>query len=241
MSIINWLLESDTYIQLAVRKNILHHTKLELEDLKTLVLSDKRIRQYLNDVADFNSILVTNHKNPDLPIHKLLFLFDIGLDSNVTEINIAIQKILLNRNEDLIPRSMTNVPKHFGGSGKDTLAWALCDAPLMLYALLRGGVDYESQVKPGVEYIIRLYRNNGFPCTVSKELGNFRGPGRKTDCCPYATLIILKLISIIPKLKQSQLANSIIDVLLGLWEESQQQHPYMFYMGNDFRKIKAPS
>lgn len=241
MSIVDWLLKSDTYVQLAVRKNILNQSKLELGELTTLVLSDHRIRHYLNDVADFNSILVTNHKNPDLPIHKLLFLLDIGLDADVPEIGIAIQKILLNKNEDGIPRSMTNIPKHFGGSGEDTLAWALCDAPLMLYALLKGGVDYETQVKPGVEYIIGLYRNNGFPCTVSKELGKFRGPGRKADCCPYATLIILKLISIIPEYKQSELANSIIDILLNLWEESQRQHPYMFFMGNDFRKLKAPS
>lgn len=241
MSIIDWLLKSDPYVQLAVRKNILNQNKLELSDLTTLVLSDNRIRHYLNDVADFNSILVTNHKNPDLPIHKLIFLLDIGLDADVPEIGMAIQKILQNTNEDGIPRSMTNIPKHFGGSGEDTLAWALCDAPLMLYALLKGGFDYESQAKPGVEYIIGLYRDNGFPCAVSKELGKFRGPGKKADCCPYATLITLKLISIIPEYKQSILANSIIDILLDLWEESQQQNPYMFFMGNDFRKLKAPS
>ncbi len=241
MSVINWLLKSDTYVQLAVRKNLLNHSKLELNKLTTSVLSDNRIRQYLNDVADFNSMLVTNHKNPDLPIHKLIFLLEVGLDVDVPEISMAIQIILQNKNEDGIPRSMTNIPKHFGGSGEDTLAWALCDAPLMLYALLKAGVEYDSQVKRGVEYIIGLYRNNGFPCTVSKELGKFRGPGRKTDCCPYATLLILKLISIIPEYKQSKFANSIIDILLDLWEESQQQHPYMFYMGNDFRKLKAPS
>jgi hypothetical protein len=27
---------------------------------------------------------------------------------------------------------------------------------------------------------------------------------------------------------------------LDLWENSQQKHPYQFYMGTDFRKVKAP-
>lgn len=241
MNINNWLSECEPYVQYAVRTNILNQSKYELLDLKSAVLSDTRIQKYLSDVADFNATLVTNHKNPDIPIHKLLFLLEIGLDTDVPQIDMAIQQIIKNKDEDGIPKSMTNIPKHFGGSGEDTLAWALCDAPLMLYALLKAGIDYDSQVKQGVEYIIGLHRDNGFPCAVSKELGKFRGPGRKDDCCPYATLIILRLLAVIPEYRQSELANSMIRVLLDLWEKSREQHPYMFYMGTDFRKLKAPA
>ncbi len=241
MDIINWLLENEPYVQYAVRKNILRQNKHELCELKASVLSDIRIKKYLSDIADFNATLVTNHKNPDIPIHKLLFLLEVGLDTDIPQIDMAIQQILMNKDENGIPKSMTNIPKHFGGSGEDTLSWALCDAPLMLYALLKAGIAYDSQVKEGVEHIIGLHRDNGFPCVVSKELGKFRGPGRKDDCCPYATLIILKLLSIIPEYEKSELANSIINVLLDLWESSQEQHPYMFYMGTDFRKLKAPA
>jgi hypothetical protein len=28
--------------------------------------------------------------------------------------------------------------------------------------------------------------------------------------------------------------------MLTLWENSQEQHPYIFYMGTDFRKLKVP-
>ena len=28
--------------------------------------------------------------------------------------------------------------------------------------------------------------------------------------------------------------------MLRLWEESTTQHPYMFFMGTDFRKLKVP-
>jgi hypothetical protein len=241
MDIINWLLEGEPYVQYAVRKNILKENKNELSNLKTSVLSDARIQEYLSNIADFNATLVTNHKNPDLRIHKLLFLLEIGLDTDVPQIDMAVQQILQNKDENGIPKSMTNVPKHFGGSGEDTLAWALCDAPLMLHALIKSGIDYEYNVKDGVEHILGLYRENGFPCAVSSELGKFRGPGRKDDCCPYATLIILKLLSIIPEYQKSELANSIINNLLDLWERSLEQHPYMFFMGTDFRKLKAPT
>lgn len=241
MDIFNWLLKCEPYVQYAVRKNIQGQNKHELCELKSHVLSDVRIKKYLSDIADFNATLVTNHKNPDLPIHKLLFLLEVGLDTDIPQIDIAIQQILMNRDENGLPKSMTNIPKHFGGSGEDTLAWALCDAPLMLYALLKTGIDYDSEVKPGVEYIVGLFRDNGFPCVVSKELGKFRGPGRKDDCCPYATLIILKLLSIIPEYENSELANSLVNVLLDLWKRSRERHPYMFYMGTDFRKLKAPT
>lgn len=241
MNIISWLPECEPYVEYAVRKNILKQNMDELRDLKSTVLSDMRIQKYLDDVADFNATLVTNHKNPDIPIHKLLFLLEVGLDTDIPQIDRAIQQIIKNKDENGIPKSMTNIPKHFGGSGEDTLGWALCDAPIMLYSLMKAGIDYDSQVRQGVEYIIGLHRDNGFPCAVSKELGKFRGPGRKDDCCPYATLIILRLLSVIPEYRQSELANSIINVLLDLWERSREQHPYMFYMGTDFRKLKAPA
>jgi hypothetical protein len=241
MDTIYWLLESDYYVQYATRIKLLKQNKLELSDLRNQVLNDLRVKQYLKDISDFNKMLVTNHKSPEIPINKLIFLLDIGLDIEVPEINIAVQQIIKNKDENGMFKCMTNVPKHFGGTGEDTLAWSLCDAPLMLYALKRAGVSYEDHIRSGIEYIISLKRDNGFPCTVSRELGKFRGPGRKDDCCPYATLIILKLLSLIPEYANSKFALECVDNLLLLWESSNQQHPYMFYMGTDFRKLKAPT
>lgn len=241
MNIIEWLLAAEPYVEYSVRKNFLMQKNNELLELKAKVLLDERVNKYLNDIAVFNTTLVTNHKNPELPIHKLIFLLDIGLESDIEQIDIAIKQILKNKAENGIPKSMTNVPKYYGGLGEDTLGWALCDAPLMLYALLKAGIDYKNHVMEGVNYIVGLHRDNGFPCAVSQELGKFRGPGRKNDCCPYANLIILKLLSIITEYKESEVVNSTINVLLDLWEKSQDQHPYMFYMGRDFRKLKAPT
>ena len=136
---------------------------------------------------------------------------------------------------------ITNIPKHFGGSGEDGFGWCLCDAPLLLLALLKAGVDYEKHIKQGVDYLVDFFSDSGFPCTVSKEFGKFRGPGRKDDCCPYASLVMLKLLSAIPEYRESEIAINTAAGLLSLWENSLERHPYMFYMGTDFRKLKAPA
>ena len=102
-----------------------------------MALADSRIQKYLADVTAFHSTRVTNHKNSDLPIYKLLFLLDIGFDTEVPEIKAAVDGILAHRDEHGIYQSLTNLPKHFGGTGKDVFSWCLCDAPLLLLALLQ--------------------------------------------------------------------------------------------------------
>ncbi len=232
---------SDDWLKYSININLINKPKDTLIDLRNLALNDKRIRGYITDIADFHVSLVTNHKNPDLPIQKLLFLLDLGFDTEIPQIKSAVDEILKHRDENGVFQSMTNVPKHFGGAGEDVFSWCLCDAPLLLLALLKAGMDYHEYIKPGVDYLLSLCRDNGFPCVVSPELGKFRGPGKKDDCCPYATLMMANLLLYIPEYRNSKVAISAAEVLLSLWENSLDRHPYMFYMGTDFRKLKAPS
>lgn len=237
----NLLDRSDVWLQYAIRLHLCHEPKETLAASRSEALTDPRIRSYLADAANFHGTLVTNHKNPGLPIHKLLFLLDLGFDIEVPQIKTAVDEIIKRKDEHGVYQSMTNVPKHFGGTGEDVFSWCLCDAPLLFLALLKSGMDYKEYIKPGVEYLISLSRENGFPCAASPELGKFRGPGRKDDCCPYATLIMADLLSQIPDYRESPVAVTAVESLLDLWENSLTQHPYMFYMGTDFRKLKAPS
>ena len=232
---------SEDWLKYAIRLNLWHEPKEDLTELRHAAVSNIRIQSFLHDVARYHSIAVTNHKNPDLPIHKLLFLLDLGFDTDVPEIQTAIEEILKHRDNDGIYQSLTNIPVHFGGTGTVVFSWSLCDAPLLLLALLKAGIDYHKHLKPGVDYLLSLHRENGFPCAASRELGRFHGPGRKEDCCPYATLIMAKLLAHIPEYRDSSAAATAVEALLVLWEHSREQHPYIFYMGNDFRKLKAPS
>ena len=233
--------KGDVWLQYTTKLNILKESKDALADLHLQVLSDPKIKTYLHDITNYHSTLVRNHKDPDLPIHKLLFLLDIGLDTNVSEIQTATKKIMENKDNNGVYRSLTNIPKHFGGSGENTFGWCLCDAPLLLLALLKADIDYEQHIKKGVDYLAGFHKDSGFPCIVSQEFGKFRGPGRKDDCCPYASLIMLKLLSAIPEYRKSEIAIDTAKGLLSLWENSLERHPYMFYMGTDFRKLRAPA
>ena len=242
MDTIRFILETgEVWLQYAARINILKESKESLTDLRLNAFSNPKINAYLSDIADYHSILVRNHKDPDLPVHKLLFLLDIGFDTDVSEIQTAVDKIMEHKDSNGVYQSLTNIPKHFGGSGEDIFGWCLCDAPLLLFALLKAGIDYEKHIKQGVDYLMGFYKISGFPCTISQELGKFRGPGRKDDCCPYASLTMLKLLSAIPEYCESEIAVNTAMGLLSLWENSLERHPYMFYMGSDFRKLKAPA
>lgn len=232
---------SEAWLQYAIKTNLLHEKKEDLLKLKNKALCDTKIQLMLEDINDFHNMVVSNHKNPKLPIHKLIFLLDIGFDMTEKQISNAITRIMEHKDEKGVYQSRINVPKHFGGSGEDTYGWALCDAPLLFTALVKANVDYEKHIKQGVDYLAALSFEKGYPCCVSGEFGKFRGPGRKDDPCPYATLVMLKLFAEIPMYQQSELACVCANSLLSLWENSIQKHPYMFYMGTDFRKLKAPS
>jgi hypothetical protein len=47
-------------------------------------------------------------------------------------------------------------------------------------------------------------------------------------------------LSEIEGLRDSQACHIGTDTLLTLWSGSAKQHPYMFFMGTDFRKLKVP-
>jgi nicotinic acid mononucleotide adenylyltransferase len=51
---------------------------------------------------------------------------------------------------------------------------------------------------------------------------------------------MLQTLAHVPELQESQSVQTSVETLLSLWSQSQEQHPYMFFMGTDFRKLKAP-
>jgi hypothetical protein len=102
-------------------------------------------------------------------------------------VDAVVARILAHRSAEGPFQLPMNVAVGYGGSGSDQWAWALCDAPLVAYALIGLGLGDGPAVRAAVDHMVALVRTNGWPCAVSKELGTFRGPGRKDDPCPFAT------------------------------------------------------
>ena len=239
---VEWLLQGEPWVEYRTRLDLLEQSESDpqVRAARKAMLADPKVKSLLGELADWPGAVLNSHKSASQPFHKLAFIADLGLNVDDPPVKKIVQKVMQHQSKQGPFQLPTNVPVHFGGSGKDEWAWALCDAPVILSSLIQMGMDTEPRVQAGIEYLNTLIRENGWPCAVSPELGKFRGPGRKEDPCPYATLVMLNVLAHIPGLQGSKPAKVGVETLLSLWEESTEKHPYMFFMGTDFRKLKAP-
>ena len=239
---VQWLLKGEPFVEYRTRVDLLCQLENESEVIyaKQRMVEDQKIQLLLQELKDWPGKVLNSHKSASQPFHKLSFVADLGLTKNDLSVDMVVQKIFEHQSDEGPFQLPTNVPTHFGGSGTDTRGWALCDAPVIIYSIAKFGYDRDAKVQNAVKYLAGLVHENGWHCVVSKELGKFRGPGRKEDPCPYATLAMLKMLSQFDDWRQSKEAHIGAECLLDLWQRSLEVHPYMFYMGTDFRKLKAP-
>lgn len=239
---IDWLLEGEPWIEYRTRLDLLGQSEKEpgMMNSRILLLSDAQVQKLVSELSGWPGTVISSHKSASQPFHKLTFIADLGLKAGDPGIDNIVTRILEHQSPEGPFQLSANIPANYGGTGQDQWAWALCDAPLLVYALVKFGLENDPAVKAAIGYLVGLSRDNGWPCAVSKELGKFRGPGRKDDPCPFATLAMLKALSVIGELRDSPACHIGAETLLTLWDKSAVQHPYMFYMGTDFRKIKVP-
>ncbi len=239
---IDWLLADEPWVAYRTRLDLLAEAQQSPDVLsaRDKMLADPNLQRVISELNQWPWAVLSSHKSAGQPLHKLTFVADLGLTADDPGIQSVVDNIIAQQSEEGPFQVPINIPTHFGGSGQDTWGWALCDSPLLVYALTRFGLGEDARVEKAAAALTGLVRENGWPCAASKELGKFRGPGRKEDPCPYANLIMLKLLGQIPAYYDSPAARAGAEIMLTLWENSQEQHPYIFYMGTDFRKLKVP-
>jgi hypothetical protein len=240
--LVNWLLAGEPYVEYGVRVDLLGQPQNapEVVAAKKRMVEDPKIQQILQELQNWPGKVLSSHKSASQSFHKLSFIADLGFTKDDPRINEIVQKIFEHQSEEGPFQLSANYPKHFGGTGEDTWAWALCDAPVTVYSLAKLGYVKDERVNRAAKYLASLSYPNGWHCTVSKELGKFRGPGKKEEPCPYATLVTLKMLSQFNEWKSGKEVHDGAECLLNLWQNSLMLHPYLFYMGTDFRKLKAP-
>ncbi len=209
-------------------------------DYERLGLPVELINNLLSQIKNWPGEVLRSHNDTSHLIHKMSFLVDLGFDLNTPEIAEAAQKITEHISAENLYQVKVYIPQHFGGTGQEQWSWMLCDAPLLLYLLKKLGYSENDKIKVGVEFLLNMQSANGWPCRVSSDLGKFRGPGRKDDPCPYATLLILKLLSLFGEYSDLPQTHNGAEALLSLWEQRKERRPYMFAMGSGFQKLKAP-
>jgi hypothetical protein len=239
---IDWLLEGEPWIEYRTRRDLLGQSESDplVQSARESMLANARVQALLAELSAWSGAVISSHKSAGQPFHKLTFSADLGLQAGDLGVDQVVARIVAHQSAEGPFQLTTNIPAHYGGTGQDQWAWALCDAPLIVYALAQFSLAGEPAVGAAVDYLAGLVRENGWPCVVSKELGSFRGPGRKEDPCPFANLAMLKALSVIEELRDSPACAIGAETLLTLWSESTTRHPYIFYMGTDFRKLKVP-
>ncbi len=240
--ITNWLLDSEPWIEYGVRRDLLDQSENDPQviNARKEMISFLCLQAIIEELKNWPGEVLSSHKSARQPFHKISFLAELGFSVSDPGIGLITARMIEQVSPEGIIRLPLNIGKSYGGTGVDTWGWALCDAPVSLYAAAKSGLLDDSRIKRGTETLAALIRDNGWPCAVSEELGKWRGPGRKDDPCPYATLVMLKLLSLFDHHQYSKEARAGIDCLCNLWQNSLTMHPYIFYMGNDFRKLKAP-
>ena len=238
----DWLLDSEPWIEYRTRLDLMGQSERnhQVISARNSMLTNTRIRSLLEELSEWPGKVISSHKSAGQLFHKLTFISDLGLKVSDPGMDIIAERILTHQSVEGPFQLPVNIPTHFGGTGQDEWGWALCDAPIILNALVKFGLGDKPEVKAATVYLAELLRDNGWPCAVSKELGKFRGPGRKDDPCPFANLAMLKVLSEIDEYHDSPACHAGTETILTLWKESTTKHAYMFYMGTDFRKLKVP-
>ncbi|MDP3130362.1 MAG: hypothetical protein Q8N15_03385, partial [Bacillota bacterium] len=201
---------------------------------------DPLVHSLMADLRGWPGKVKSSHKSSSQVYHKLAFLSDIGLRSDDPGMPEIIAAILALRDDDGVLCIGQRQLETAGKTVASKNIWALCDAPVTMAAVAKMGLSEQPDFVRAATFLVNLGRDNGWPCRLSADAAPWRGPGRKQDPCPFATLAMLKLCAAVSALSQSVEAVAGAHALLDLWQNSRELHPYMFYMGTDFRKLKVP-
>jgi len=240
--VVDWLLEGEPWVDYRTRVDLLRQPEdaPQVVAAREALIAHPQIQALLDELAEWPGPPLKRHNDATHLLHKLVFVADVGLRLGDPGVDHVVERVLARQSAQGPFQIVVNIPTHFGGSGKDEYNWSLCDAPLVVYALLKLGVRDDARVQAVVEYLAGLVRDNGWPCAAAPEMGKFHGPGRADDPCPYANLLMLKLLAELPAWQDSAMAHTGAEAALALWTQRKERRPYLFAMGTHFAKLKAP-
>ena len=208
------------------------------EEAQRRMLDHGRVAAVADDVLAEPWPPMTNHKQAKHPLHKAALLADLGLIVTDPVGRQLADRLLAHQDRTGPFQTRVQLPRAFGGSGETAWEWMGCDAPLVLYVLLSLGLGGDPRVQRAADHLAGLVSDNGWRCHNS--LPKMRGPGRKHDPCPYATLVSLRALSISGLHRDSEATRLGAEMLLSHWANRGGRKLYLFGIGTDFLRLKYP-
>ena len=139
---------------------VVYRTLLDLQDLdekdaavkkaREEMLAHPLIQKLFMEMKDWPGGVLNSHKSAGQLYHKLSFLAEIGITGADYDFSNITNNLIDHRSDEGLFQLLMNIPVHFGGSGQDEWAWALCDAPLLLYSASKMNLADRGVIQEGV-------------------------------------------------------------------------------------------
>lgn len=209
---------------------------------RSRALSDPRVRSLLDRLPDWEGGAgFGGHNSPAFAPNLLNLLADHGLQpGDDPRVEALLDRML--EHQDADGRFQSYAPPR---KGQDPV-WGclLCDTHPVTEVLLRFGRGDDPRVQRAVEAvaddIAQTAQGPAWPCRPDPTSG-FRGPGRKGDFCPQATLEALRVFAMLPPDRRPAQLTSVVGTALDAWRGRGTHRPYAFGHGKTFKTIKWPS
>jgi hypothetical protein len=240
-----WLLECEEpaalYIALTGLLDVPEDSP-EAEAAHRAVIADPGTRALVEGLQEWDSPKgFPGHDSPRFVVNGLQLLADMGLRAG---------------DSPIVERLLDQILEHQDHQGRFTSfgtlrsrsepLWGalLCDTHAAADVLLRYGRGGDPRIGTAVTSVAADMQTTaqgpGWPCRPEAQTG-FRGPGRKGDLCPQATLEALRVASQLPADRRPAGTLPAARTVLGVWRQRADAQPYMFGHGVRFKRVKWPN
>jgi hypothetical protein len=182
---------------------------------------------------------VSGHNKPELVTNVLDLLAEIGLTAaSEPRISRWLNQVL--SYADAVGRFQAYAVQRSGPAVWGCLA---CDTHAIADAAGRLGVADDPRVRRALDAahadLIETDLGLAWGCPPDPTTG-FRGPGRRGEPCPQATLEALRAFSWLPLKQRPNWISTVVHTVLETWRQRGTRKPYMMGHGRQFKTVKWP-
>ncbi|MCX6029156.1 MAG: hypothetical protein NT169_07610 [Chloroflexi bacterium] len=205
------------------------------------VLADPGTQALIARLPDWETAPVRGHNRPDFAPNLLHLLADMGVRGGDDGRIEALLDALLAHQEP------TGRFASFGiAHGGQTAEWGsvLCDSHAIIEALVRYGRGDDPRTAAGIARMAAdltdTAQGRAWLC-VPHAVSKWRGPGRKSECCPQVSLEALRSFARLPAAQRPPDVLVAAATSLRAWRVRGEEKPYMFGHGRQFKQVKWPA
>ncbi len=205
------------------------------------VLDDPDTQALLDRLVPWEEeVVLGGHDKPEFRPNLLNLLADMGVGEDDDERIAAMLDAML-EHQDAEDRFQA----YARWRKMDAPVWGslFCDAHAIAETLARFRRASDPRVVRAFERMLEdlagTDMGRAWPCRLDPAVG-FRGPGRKNEPCPQATLEALRGFSYLPDSVRPPEVLDVAHTSLGIWRMRGERKPFMFGHGRNFKRAKWP-